>query len=61
MRKRVLIALFFAFVFVTSCSEGLPPEFPAPDFKLVSIPSKQKVSLSDFKGRPILIYWFTSW
>ncbi|RME66906.1 MAG: hypothetical protein D6778_04005 [Nitrospirae bacterium] len=61
MKRRALLVLSIFFLLLVACSGGLPPEFPAPDFKLLSLPSKKKVTLAEFKGRPILIYWFTSW
>jgi cytochrome oxidase Cu insertion factor (SCO1/SenC/PrrC family) len=56
---RFLLAILL--LFVVACSGGLPPEFPAPDFTLKSPMTGKKASLSELKGRPIIIYWFTSW
>jgi peroxiredoxin len=47
--------------FVISCSDGFPPEFPAPDFTLKAPLTGEEVSLSTFKGKPVIIYWFASW
>ncbi|MBI5641204.1 MAG: redoxin domain-containing protein [Nitrospirae bacterium] len=44
-----------------SCSGGFPPEFPAPDFTLKSPQTGNSVTLSALKGKPVIIYWFTSW
>lgn len=44
-----------------ACSGGLPPEFPAPDFTLKSPLTGEQVVFSELKGRPVIIYWFTSW
>ncbi len=59
--KKAGLVLAGLFLFVLSCSKGLPPEFPAPDFTLKSPTTKRKVTLKDLKGRPVLVYWFTSW
>jgi len=50
-----------AFLLVFSCSEGFPPEFPAPDFTLKSPMTGAEVGLKDIKGRPAIMYWFASW
>lgn len=61
------IKLFSALLFpllllsVISCSNGFPPEFPAADFTLKSPQTGDTVTYSDLKGRPVIIYWFTSW
>ncbi|MDH4162737.1 MAG: hypothetical protein OEW15_08605 [Nitrospirota bacterium] len=49
-----------AVLLLTACSSG-PSEFPAADFTLKSPLTGKQTSLSEFKGRPIIIYWFTSW
>ena len=46
---------------LTACSGGFPPEFPAPDFTLKSPQTETLVTLSGLKGKPVIIYWFTSW
>jgi peroxiredoxin len=46
---------------VFSCSDGFPPEFPAADFSLKSPLTGSQVGLADIKGKPVIIYWFTSW
>ena len=53
----VLACLLLAF----ACSDGFPPEFPAAEFTLKSPQTGSQVSLSDIKGKPVIIYWFTSW
>ena len=45
---------------LTACSAG-PSEFPAADFTLKSPLTGQETAYSAFKGRPVIIYWFTSW
>jgi|GEM_PF-1467530 hypothetical protein len=44
-----------------ACSDGFPPEFPAADFSLKSPQTDKEIRLADVKGRPVIIYWFTSW
>jgi hypothetical protein len=59
---RTLAVLFFATLSaLSSCSDGFPPEFPAADFLLRSPVTSKEVGLADIKGRPAVIYWFTSW
>ncbi len=63
MRLHRLIApvLLLCCLYVTACSDGFPPEFPAADFTLKSPQSGKTVSLSTVRGKPLIIYWFTSW
>jgi hypothetical protein len=55
----LVTALFLAFLF--SCSDGFPPEFPAPEFALKSPLTGEEASLETIRGRPAIIYWFASW
>lgn len=57
--KRALYV--FLFLLLLSCSDGFPPEFPAPDFTLKSPVTGEEVSLETIKGKPVIIYWFASW
>ena len=41
--------------------ESVPEVFPAPDFSLENIMGPGKVSLSDYSGRPVILYFFASW
>jgi hypothetical protein len=43
-----------------ACSSG-PAEFPAADFTLKSPVTGSEVSFAALRGRPVIIYWFTSW
>ncbi len=54
-------ALLVVLISVISCSDGFPPEFPAPDFTLKSPVTGRVVNFADLKGRPVVIYWFASW
>jgi hypothetical protein len=45
---------------VMACSSG-PNEFPAADFKLKSPLTGNEVAFATLKGKPVIIYWFTSW
>lgn len=49
-----------ALVLAAACSSG-PAEFPAADFTLKSPLTGKETSFSTLKGRPVIIYWFTSW
>ncbi|RMF99882.1 MAG: hypothetical protein D6726_12240 [Nitrospirae bacterium] len=55
----LLIGLLLAIV--VGCGDNFPSEFPAPDFTLKSPITGKKTSLSDYKGTPLILYWFTSW
>ncbi len=60
--KKSRIAIFaIAFFLIASCGSSFPPEFPAPDFTLKSPVTGREVTLSELKGRPVIIYWFASW
>ena len=43
-----------------ACSSG-PAEFAAADFTLKSPVTGKEVVFSSLKGKPVIIYWFTSW
>lgn len=61
MRIRLLCTFIIVCIAVLSCSDGFPPEFPASDFTLKSPLTGNEASLSAVKGKPVIIYWFTSW
>ncbi len=46
--------------FLAACAAG-PDEFPAADFTLKSPMTGQATAFSSYAGRPVIIYWFTSW
>lgn len=48
-------------VFILSCTKGLPDEFPAPDFTVEDMFTGEEIHLADYKGRPVLLYFFASW
>lgn len=48
------------FVIIAACS-SLPDEFPAFDFTVDDVFTGEEIHLADFKGRPVLIYFFASW
>lgn len=45
---------------VLACSSG-PAEFPAADFTLKSPVTGNETAFSTLRGKPVIIYWFTSW
>lgn len=62
MKRTLLPVLLAAVLGVTlACTGGMPAEFPAPDFTLKSPLTNKETSFSALKGRPVVIYWFTSW
>lgn len=61
MRHRAAYSLLLlATAALLACVAG-PSEFPAADFTLKSPVTGETVSFSDVRGRPVIIYWFTSW
>jgi len=56
----VLTCLLLCAGLLVSCS-GFPDEFPAADFTLPDIFGGPPISLSDYEGRPVILYWLTSW
>ena len=61
MSRRGPFICVAVFAVLLACTGGLPPEFPAPAFSLTSPLTGKQVSFADFKDRPVIIYWFTSW
>ncbi len=61
MRGRGIFIASLVLVFTVACGGGFPPEFPAEPFTLTSPVTGTTVSLSDIRGKPAIIYWFTSW
>jgi hypothetical protein len=59
-RPRVPLLLGAALLALIACSSG-PAEFPAADFTLRSPLTGTEVAFSALKGRPVILYWFTSW
>lgn len=55
----LLVAVVFFYALTTGV--GMPEEFPAPDFTLTEIFDGTEVSLSDFRGKPVMIYFYSSW
>lgn len=62
-----LIFLFFLFIFCVSCSQENPNDYnlkkngdPLPEFTFETL-NGEKVSISDFKGKTILINFFATW
>ena len=59
-RQITLPLLAAVLLAVAACSTG-PAEFPAADFTLKSPLTGTEVSFSSLRGKPVIIYWFTSW
>ncbi len=57
------VALSFFFLFPISIALASKPEMgkPAPPFSLVGLDSKNSVSLSDLKGKVVLVDFWASW
>lgn len=63
MKKGLLFSFpaALALAGVLACTGGLPAEFPAADFTLKSPLTGKETSFASVKGKPVIIYWFTSW
>ena len=48
-------------VMLLTAGESLPETFPAPEFSLRNIMGPGEVSLSEYSGRPVVLYFFASW
>ncbi len=57
----IAIGVFFLLLILFSLSGGLPERFEAPDFSLRDIFNNQEIRLSDYRGRPVVLYFFASW
>lgn len=60
-RTRIPAALIAVALFAMACSDGLPPEFPVPQFSLKSPMTNTVADNKNIEGKPAIIYWFTSW
>jgi hypothetical protein len=56
----IIIVLFLIILFSYS-GDGLPDEFPAPDFILKDIFTGNSVDIISQKGSPLILYFFASW
>ncbi len=57
--NRLLLCSLAVVTCGSGCS-GLRPGTAAPDFTLVSL-AGENVSLSQFKGRPVVLSYFATW
>lgn len=57
----ITLTLLLAALAAISCSDGLPPEFPVPQFTLKSPMTNSVADNKTIEGKPAIIYWFTSW
>lgn len=55
-----LLGPVLAVALAAACTAG-PSEFPAADFTLKSPLTGKETTFSSYKGKPVIIYWFTSW
>ena len=60
-RVRLALVLIAIAVGAMACGDGLPPQFPSPDFKLKSPMTGKIVTQKDIKGKPAMVYWYASW
>lgn len=60
MKKSYLAIFFISLSYLLSCSKVQLEGLPAPDFTARRFDGGS-LSLSEFKGKPIILYWFASW
>lgn len=61
MTAKTLFVSLFMLILTASCSDGLPKEFVAPDFVLKDLFDGRDIQLADFRGKPVILYFFASW
>jgi len=60
VRPGIFVVLLILALGLISCG-SFPDEFPAADFALPDIFGGPPIRLSDYEGRPVILYWLTSW
>jgi cytochrome oxidase Cu insertion factor (SCO1/SenC/PrrC family) len=61
MKIALLLSLFMAAALLASCSHGPPVPFEAFDFTVEDLFTGEEIHLADYRGQPVLIYFFASW
>ena len=56
-----ILFLLSVLLLIGACSKGPPVPFPAFDFNVEDLFTGEEIHLAEFKGRPVLIYFFASW
>lgn len=59
-RKSVVALLAIVILTVLGCTRTQLTGKPAPEFSLTTLDGN-KLKLGDFKGRPVILYFFASW
>ena len=59
-RNRLFLGASLVLAVSTGCAPGLRVGATAPDFTLNDL-SRQKVSLSQFSGKPVVLSYFATW
>jgi len=57
----VCFGIITAVFFTGACSRSVPAEFVAPDFTMEDLMTGKNIQLSQYRGRPVLLYFFASW
>lgn len=57
----ISILLLLLVIMLAACSSGVKSGSQAPDFTIKDIFTGDEITLSHFRGRPVLIYFFASW
>lgn len=60
MKKSYLVVFLISLSLFLSCTKAQVEGLPAPDFTTARFDGSS-LSLSEFKGRPVILYWFASW
>lgn len=61
MVRRLPFPVLLACVLLLLACSSLPDEFSAPDFTVEDIFTGDEIRLADYKGRPVVLYFFASW
>ena len=59
--RYAFLFILILLIAVPACSKGLPKEFAAPDFSLKDVFGGKDITYSEYKGKPVLVYFFASW
>lgn len=61
MKRRFLAFFLLALAPLLAACDRFPDEFPAADFNLPDMLGDEPIRFADYKNRPVILYWLTSW
>ncbi len=59
MKKHLLITILFCWILLIHCATGQKSVQPAPNFSLTDV-SNRVVTLSDFKGKNVVLVFYVN-